>query len=567
MWDTFYKNIYYLGLKSGFLMRNGLRRLLKIIKVPLKAIGTLLTGLLFTVWHFAAQAFGTISAEAKALFSDVRRVRTDLRTAFRANHRQGRRVLAGYVQKAFRRHGAILRIATNVLLPLLAFALLCTVVGQYADRTLALEITYNDAVIGQVESEAVYHAAQNMAAQRMQTAARVESETVTESTAYTIRPVKRSELDDETVLCDAMIERSRRKVTNACGIYIDDVFLCAVKNETDATAVFDNILQNYRTDDENAAVGFVENISYVQGLYPDSEDTIWSADKLVEKLNSKKSAAEYYTVVSGDTVSGIAHRYGLTTARLRALNPGVDEMIHLGDQLLISREVNYIQVQITKTETRRVAIPYETVKEENAKLSSGTKRTKRKGVAGEQIITELVTYVDGVRTSVKEVSRETTRDPISEIIQIGTKKSSYGGSAYYPTTSYGGRFVWPAIGANSVSSGFGSRRSGFHGGIDIVKPGGKSTGAPVVAAGSGRVVTAGYHSSYGYHVIINHGDGVSTLYAHMLRGSLKVSVGQHVSAGQAIGNIGSTGNVTGPHLHFEVRINGRRVNPMPYLGR
>ena len=81
------------------------------------------------------------------------------------------------------------------------------------------------------------------------------------------------------------------------------------------------------------------------------------------------------------------------------------------------------------------------------------------------------------------------------------------------------------------------------------------------------MITAGRHSSYGNYVIIDHGGGVHTLYAHMLNGSLKVSAGQSVSAGQAIGNIGSTGNVTGPHLHFEVRINGNRVNPLPYLGR
>ena len=223
-------------------------------------------------------------------------------------------------------------------------------------------------------------------------------------------------------------------------------------------------------------------------------------------------------------------------------------------------------MQITRTETRTVSVPYETEKVETSSLYSGTKRVKTKGVNGEQVVTELVTDVDGVRTSAKEVSRVTTKQPVTEVIQVGTKKAySSGYSGSYSTTSYGGRFIWPAIGAYSISSGYGGSR--HHGGIDIVKPGGHSTGALVVAAGSGTVTTAGYHSSYGYYVIINHGGGVSTLYAHMLKGSLKVSVGQHVSAGQAIGNIGSTGNVTGPHLHFEVRINGNRVNPRPYLGR
>ncbi|MGN0571045.1 MAG: peptidoglycan DD-metalloendopeptidase family protein [Candidatus Fimenecus sp.] len=568
MFDKIYKNIYYLGLKSGYLMRNFFRFLFRIIKVPLKAVGALFTALFLMLTRVISSAVHLVTDETKELFSDMRRVRTRIRDIWKNDRKNAPKLFFDYARKAFSRHGIVFRFAVNTVLPIAAFVLLCVVIGQYSNRTLALEVTYNDSVIGYVESEAVYHEAQEQAAERLATAAKVESATVSESTGYAIKSVKRSELRDAAVLCDEIIERSNRKVTNACGIYIDDVFLCAVKNETDATAVFDNILRNYEVDDENAVVGFVEDISYVQGLYPDSVETVWDASRLSEQLGSKKSAAQYYTVETGDTISGIAQKFGLTTARLFELNPGVSETIKLGQQLLISREVSYIQVQVTKTETRTVSVPYQTVKEETASLYSGTKRTKQKGVAGEQIVTELVTYVDGVRTSVKEVSRETTREPVNEIIQVGTKKASYGGySGSYSTTSYGGRFIWPAVGAYSISSGFGYRSSGFHGGIDIVKPGGGSTGAPVVAAGSGTVVTAGYHSSYGYYVIINHGDGVSTLYAHMLRGSLKVSVGQKVSAGQAIGNIGSTGNVTGPHLHFEVRINGNRVNPLPYLGR
>ncbi|MGN0519870.1 MAG: peptidoglycan DD-metalloendopeptidase family protein [Candidatus Fimenecus sp.] len=568
MFDRIYRNIYYLGLKSGYLLRDFFRFILKKIKVPLKAVGSVLMALFLMLARVVSGAVHLVADETKDLFSDMRRVRTRIRDIWKNDRKNAPKLFFAYARQAFSRHGMVFRFAVNTALPIAAFVLLCVVIGQYSNRTLALEVTYNDSVIGYVESEAVYHEAQEQAAERLATAAKVESATVSESTGYAIKSVKRSELRDAAVLCDEIIERSNRKVTNACGIYIDDVFLCAVKNETDATAVFDNILHNYEIDDENAEVGFVENISYVQGLYPDGTETIWDASRLSEQLNSTKSAAQYYTVEAGDTISGIAQKFGLTTAKLFELNPGVSETIKLGQQLLISREVSYIQVQVTKTETRTVSVPYQTVKEETASLYSGTKRTKQKGVNGEQVVTELVTYVDGVRTSVKEVSRETTREPVDEIIQVGTKKASYGGySGSYSTTSYGGRFIWPAVGAYSISSGFGYRSSGFHGGIDIVKPGGGSTGAPVVAAGSGTVVTAGYHSSYGYYVVINHGGGVSTLYAHMLRGSLKVSAGQTVSAGQAIGNIGSTGNVTGPHLHFEVRVNGNRVNPLPYLGR
>jgi murein DD-endopeptidase MepM/ murein hydrolase activator NlpD len=107
----------------------------------------------------------------------------------------------------------------------------------------------------------------------------------------------------------------------------------------------------------------------------------------------------------------------------------------------------------------------------------------------------------------------------------------------------------------------------LHTGIDI---GGRAVGrdingALVVAAADGEVIYAGYRGGYGNTVIIDHGNGVATLYAHMQSGSIMVSVGQSVERGQGIGRVGSTGLSTGPHLHFEVRINGTPVDPMPYL--
>lgn len=91
-------------------------------------------------------------------------------------------------------------------------------------------------------------------------------------------------------------------------------------------------------------------------------------------------------------------------------------------------------------------------------------------------------------------------------------------------------------------------------------------GGPIVAAQSGTVTKAQYSSSWGWHVKINHGNGLETLYAHMVQGSLRVSAGQQVSQGQQIGTMGTTGSSTGVHLHFEVYKNGARTNPAPYLG-
>lgn len=127
--------------------------------------------------------------------------------------------------------------------------------------------------------------------------------------------------------------------------------------------------------------------------------------------------------------------------------------------------------------------------------------------------------------------------------------------------------VWPSY-CTYITSVQGNRvhpitgKYGTHGGTDI----GASYGSAIYAAGSGTVVTAynnsAYNGGYGNYAMINHGNGIQTLYAHM--SVCSVTVGQTVSAGQTIGYVGSTGRSTGPHLHFEVRVNGSRVDPQSY---
>lgn len=118
-------------------------------------------------------------------------------------------------------------------------------------------------------------------------------------------------------------------------------------------------------------------------------------------------------------------------------------------------------------------------------------------------------------------------------------------------------FAWPIRG--QITSPYGPRWGGFHTGIDIDC----RTGDPIGASKAGRVISSGWGGGYGYMVIIDHGNGVTTLYAHMSR--LYVGEGTSVSQLRAVGACGATGNATGDHLHFEVRVNGQHQNPMNFL--
>ena len=126
-----------------------------------------------------------------------------------------------------------------------------------------------------------------------------------------------------------------------------------------------------------------------------------------------------------------------------------------------------------------------------------------------------------------------------------------------PIRQGSGQLIWPASG--SISSGFGMRWGRLHAGIDMPLP----EGTGLRAADSGTVAIAGWVGGYGNYTCIQHGGSLSTCYGH--QSSISVSVGQSVSQGQVIGYSGNTGNSTGPHLHFEVRINGSPVDPLGYL--
>lgn len=518
--------------------------------------------------EFVISSVKAFREEWRFFRGEVRGVRSNLKEAFHESPRALFELFRHYVKVALERHPHMFSSIGNVVAPALSLAVLLATINHWSSSTFALAVTSGGQEIGYVTNENVYIEAQSLVKDRFDSD--LSGNDMDLSAEYRLVTVKPNQLSDSATISDNIVENSGSNTTYACGVYIDGEFICAMKNETDAMQVFNNIIDDYEVDDENAVVGFVEDIQYVQGLYADNEETIWDSEKLARKLQGKKSEAKYYSVQTGDTVSQIANANDMTSAELFALNPELSETIRVGDTILVSNEVNYVQLKVVKTEISKEEIAYNTVKTNNSKLYKGTTKVTKKGVKGLDEVTRLVTYIDGVQVSSEEINRVTLREPVDEQVSVGTKKvSTYGGSYQGSTYVKGsGSLIWPAVGCYTVSSPYGYRnlygRRSFHGGIDLA--GGNARGKTVVAAAGGTVTSAGWAGAYGYCVIINHGNGMSTLYAHMLSGSLCVKAGQYVSGGSAIGKVGSTGNSTGPHLHFEVRINGSKVNPAPYIG-
>ncbi len=179
-------------------------------------------------------------------------------------------------------------------------------------------------------------------------------------------------------------------------------------------------------------------------------------------------------------------------------------------------------------------------------LQEQTKRKAELDVALAQLRAELGANKD------KERHLEEESDRFAQLLLENQAKASV---AALGTSGKG--FIWPLNGP--ITSYYGPRWGRMHTGLDIDG----YTGQPIVAAKEGVVVMASYYSGYGNCVIIDHGGGYATLYAHM--NELRVSQGERVEQGDVVGTVGATGNVTGDHLHFEVRVNGDPVDPMPYL--
>ncbi len=408
----------------------------------------------------------------------------------------------------------LLKSAVSYAFPLAVLCVIAITVVSAENKVVALKIVYKDKVVGYAENHGVFGESKEILASMLS-----DEESCRDllgDVSFSLERVYPAELSGCDMISEAILANSASAYKRACGIYIDGSLLCAIQNESDALSVFSSVLSPYEEKaDSDTTVGFVEEIEYIQGYYPEDSDIIWDSAKLKECITSDTSP---------------------------------------------------VRVKVMKTHTRTETLKYETVKKNTSTLYKGTKKTTQKGKNGKVEVTELITYIDSKKAYTGVVSEVVTKEPVNEIVLIGTKSNSSAG-VYTPSRG----FIWPTRGAYSVSSHYGYRSASisgrsYHGGIDIVLGYGSSAGIPVVASASGTVVVAysGW-SGYGHTVVINHGNGITTRYAHMYPGSLTVRVGDRVYQGQQIGRIGSTGNSTGPHLHFEVLVNGYKVNPYPYI--
>jgi len=380
----------------------------------------------------------------------------------------------------------------------------------------------------------------------------IESDLASE--AHVISVESASAKDLEPLITKPVLEDIGFASVRAYEIVVNGHVLAHFKTEEECQSVLDELVSTYteNTDSKILDWYYSEQVEIVKGFqaitefngYDDSENML---SYIVKGTKEEKT----HVVQKGENYWVIAQYYGINPSDLEAANPNVKpETLQIGQKISLIVPKPLISVCTVEEAEYIDNIPFEVAYEDTANLYKDESSVKVKGVAGERAVIASLTKENGREISRTILEETVLSEPTTKVVYRGTKD---------PPPKMGTGVLKKPTSRGSVTSEFGYRWNARHEGIDIGLP----VGSEVRAADGGIVTFAGYSSSYGYYVKIDHGGNMMTLYAHNSR--LVVSKGDKVYQGQLISYSGNTGRSTGPHLHFEVRKNGTPVNPRNYV--
>ncbi|WP_408008793.1 peptidoglycan DD-metalloendopeptidase family protein [Pseudalkalibacillus sp. A8] len=308
--------------------------------------------------------------------------------------------------------------------------------------------------------------------------------------------------------------------------------------------------EDNKKEDKVLSVSFDQEVD-IEPAKVQSDDLTDPEDALT-KFEMGTLEKQKHEVKKDETIRSIVKKYDLNQEKLYELNPKInkDDKLKEGQELIVMAYEPYAQVIVKERLTKEYAIDHETEVKKDDSILEGKTKIEQKGKDGKKAVQYAITKTNGKVTEEEVLNEEILSEPVKEIKLKGTKVIPSRGT---------GSFQWPAVGGY-VSSHKGQRWGRDHKGIDIARPSERS----ILAADNGKVISAGYTTGgYGNKIEISHNNGFKTVYAHLA--SISVSPGQTVKKGQKIGVMGSTGNSTGVHLHFELYKNGALQNPLNYV--
>lgn len=557
--DTVFDAGYFLSYLFGALVIFWLRRGLRGAMRPLRWLADLIR----RGWErLVLRPAGNLAAEGRRVKEGFSIASSRLQAARKRNLFLWLLQVLALPFMAIKRHRKALARVGGVLLPVAAALVLVFTLQYWSNLSFGLTLEYGGERLGVISDESVFDSAAAMV--NSQVKAPQSDAPQVRTPSLTLSVVAGEEVLDEEAVRDKLISASSDEFVQATGLYVDGDLVGALPSAEEVDAVLDSMLAVYREKDRT--VEFVQQVDREEGLYPLS--VLLSSEGLRDRLEKADTLSFAYTALEEDTLSSVAEKYGIAPEVLCDLNRLEEtEPLTAGQQLLIRVNRPLLQVRAICVREFEEPIPYETVTETDPEMLEGERTVKVQGEEGVRAVVERTVYLSGKVLAVERTSETVTRQPKAAVVTVGTKKRAPV-SVYTPGVSVRdgdgqvtGQMMWPVPAVHSMSRGY---RAG-HQALDICNGPVTMMGAQIVAADGGvaMVVSTNPYQSYGIHVIIDHGNGIHTLYAHL--SSVSVVQGQPVTKGQELGRGGMTGNATGPHLHFEVRVNGVRVNPMNYV--
>ncbi len=459
----------------------------------------------------------------------------------------------------------ILRFTFNYVAPAVAIVFLISLVRYSSTLQYAINLEYNGSQIATIESEAAYNEAQQLIQDKITFTEDDKPILTTPKFTVTVRNMQNPQdqpVSDIDALSEIMIETGEVPIVYAYGLNINGE-LWGVYSDEDMEKIrsaLDARLEYY-TEPNSVNVYFEDDISITQGRF--IETTLTSPDSALELINGSTEVEAYYVVQKGDSISSVCSALGITRDEFDADNPSLKGGISRGNIVTYHYLEPHLNVISTHYENygqvieRTVQYDYTSRREQYCEV------LRQHGSDGYENVTALVTSTNGKESDRVIVSRTVTEAMVPMIIRTGTKENTYIGDDTDILDTLG-TFIWPVGDEDCyISSDFGYRSwdHSNHRAIDIA---GIPRGTDIYAACDGKVVFSGTKGAYGKLVIIDHGHGYETYYGHC--NELLVNVGDRVEKGDVIAKVGMTGNASGYHLHFEVRHNDTRINPLIALG-
>ncbi len=360
---------------------------------------------------------------------------------------------------------------------------------------------------------------------------------------------KKKELTGSDALKAAVTDMMHFQM-KAFGIKANDKVIATLSSKQEAQKVLDQVKSAYTGDEKNsyAQVSFGETVEIIEVDAEFSE--VRTAEEALKRIQQGTDEIKVHEVQRGESLWSIAKTYGLKVEALQAANPGMNP-----EKLQLKQKINLVMAKplLTVATVEKVRyeekITREIVMEDTSALYKGDKKIKVAGKDGAREVFAEVVCQNGVEVERKILEEKIISQPEKQIVLQGTKAK--------PLTVASGSFGNPARGA--LTSRFGWRWGRKHEGIDVAA----KIGTPIYASDGGKVSFSGTQSGYGKVVIIDHGNGLQTVYGHNNKNL--VAKGDKVFKGQKIAEVGNTGRSTGPHVHFEIRKNGKPVNPLSYV--